>query len=57
MSKRQKTPGFFGFSKKIAHRGERIKVELPEHVTNKSKKSRMFDMQKEILQYSRAWST
>ena len=50
MSKRQKTFGFFGFSKEITHRGKRVKIELPEDVRAKSKNVELFDMQKEILQ-------
>ena len=50
MSKRQKTLGFFGFSKEITHSGKRIKIELPEDVRAKSKNVELFDMQKEILQ-------
>ena len=37
MSKRQKTFGFFGFSKEITHMGKRVKIELPEDVPDKSK--------------------
>ena len=37
MSKRQKSPGFFGFSKEITHRGKRVTTELPEDVRVKSK--------------------
>ena len=37
MLKRQKTLGFFGFSKEITHRGKCVKIELPEDVPDKSK--------------------
>ena len=46
MSKRQKTLGFFGFSKEITHRGKRVKIELPEDVRVKSKNVELFDIQK-----------
>ena len=36
--KRQKTIGFFAFSKEVTHRGKRVKIELPEDVPDKSKK-------------------
>ena len=37
MSKRQKTLGFFGFSKEITHKGKHVNIELPEDVPDKSK--------------------
>ena len=36
--KRQKTLGFFGFSKEITHRGKSVNIEFPEDVPDKSKK-------------------
>ena len=37
MSKRQKTLGFFGFSKEITHRERHVKIGVPEDVPDKSK--------------------